>query len=170
MTQNNPDYEETVTFSELSELDQKLHLLLVEDGILDKLTPEQVRAIIPAARGDSISQMAAASDRSDKTIKRWLKDEAFKSAVSATVSCIYSYALRTSAVLSIEAVSLLRDAINDKGCKMSDRLKAASIALELGDRWQNFRLEEKIKELEARIAMRSGDVPDDEDGDEEDED
>lgn len=153
--------------SPVDALEQKLQILLTDQGILDNLTPEQVRALIPIARGDTIAEVAAAVGRGDKTIKRWLKEEAFKTAVSATISCIYTYGLRTCAVVSVEAIEVLRTAINDRSCKMSDRLKAASIVLELGDRWQNLRLEEKITELERRLAMRTGDDPSEEDDEDE---
>jgi hypothetical protein len=53
--------------------------------------------------------------------------------------------------------------MRDSRCKLSDRIKAASIIIEQGDRWQNHRLEERLADLERRINLKAGDLlPDDE--------
>lgn len=177
MTHNDPTPMQEVTSSsdpldELASLDSKLWVILEKIDVLGDLRPDQMLALIPIARGERLSVVANKLKRGEKTIDRWLKEEAFKKALTATVGFIYTYGLRMCAIATVEAVEVLRDAIRDKNCKMSDRIRAAAIIMEQGERWQSFRLEEKITELEQRLAMRASALPgrDDEEEDEERED
>lgn len=85
---------------------------------------------------------------------------------NARIDGIYTQALRECAAASPEAVECLKLMMRDTRCKPSDRIKAASIIVEQGDRWQNLRLEERLADLEQRINLRAGDLPfEDEDED-----
>ncbi len=79
-------------------------------------------------------------------------------AENATVSDIYTHSLRECAAATPEAVRILKEMMKDTRCKPSDRIKAAATIIEQGDRWQNFRLEERIADLERRIKLRAGDL------------
>lgn len=136
-----------------------LYEILEGQGVIESLSPEQVRALIPIARGDSIDKVAKAVGRAEKTIDRWLKQEIFKKAITATVVAIYTYGLRTCALASLEAIALLRKAVTDDTAKLNDRIRAATIILDMGDRWHHFHLESRITDLERRLAERAGELP-----------
>lgn len=147
-----------------------LYELLEGQGVIEALSPEQVKALIPVARGETIQDIATAVGRSKKTVDRWLKQEVFKKGVTATVVAIYTYGLRTCALASHEAIALLRTAVKDKSAKLNDRIRAATIILDMGDRWHHFHLENRITELERRLAQRAGELPPDEDAASDDDD
>jgi hypothetical protein len=74
------------------------------------------------------------------------------------VNDTYTHSLRECAAATPEAVKILKQLMKDTRCKPIDRIKAAATIIEQGDRWQNFRLEERIADLERRIKLRAGDV------------
>lgn len=162
MTHTDPIEELTDPFDDVNSLEDKLWLILEEAEILDNLRGDQVRALIPMARGDKLATIARNLGKGEKTIDRWAKDPTFKKAVNATVGYIYTHGLRTAAFAAVEAVGLLREAVRDKEAKLSDRIRAAAMILDQGDRWQNLGIERRLTELERRLASRVGELGADE--------
>jgi len=139
---------------EIEILETKQHLIAPDLDFIGDFSPWQIQALIPLARGDNAPKVAAKIGKDVKTLYRIMDDPDYRKALEATTSYLYTYGLRNCAIATVEATDFLRKTLRDEDAKTADRLKAAQIIIDQGDRWQNQRLEVKLAELEKQLKAR----------------
>lgn len=119
-----------------------------------KLSPAQLKAIETLLTCGSVSEAASAANVTTNTIYRWMKDDAFLTALRAAEGVAIAGLSRALAGLGESATSVLRAALGEDQ-KMNTRLRAVEIVIgnllrlrELVD------LEERVATLEANNAKQ----------------
>ena len=94
---------------------------------------------------------------SEATIWRWLADEAFADAYREARTKSLETTLTALQSAGAEAVQALRDVMNDRLAKGSERVSAAKAVLELGLKGREvLETEERLAALEERLAAQPG--------------
>lgn len=151
---------------EIEVLETRQHLIAPDLDFIGDFLPWQVQALIPLARGDSALKVAERLGKGVKAVYRIMDDPGYRKALEATTSYLYTYGLRNCAIATVEATDYLRQVLRNDDAKTTDRLKAAQIIIDQGDRWQNQRLEVKLAELEKQLRARLEDEANQEDEEE----
>ena len=117
------------------------------------LTGKQEKAVITLLSEQTIKDAAEKAGVSEKTLHGWLKNEAFKAAyMAARRNAVQQSTARLQTVTG-EAVGVLREVMNDKAAKGSERVSAAKAVIELA--YKGIDLEDFAKRLEViEAAMK----------------
>jgi len=116
----------------------------------DRLTAKQEKAIESLLREPTIQAAAEAAGVSKATIFRWLSDPVFSAAYREARGRLLESALTALQAASTDAVTCLREVINDRAAQVSARVSAAKAVLELSLRAKEaIEHEERLKAVEA---------------------
>lgn len=112
----------------------------------DHLSPRQRRAIAALLQSRTAAEAAQVIGVTDRTLRRWLADERFVSALRAAEADLIEQAARRLAQLAGVAIDALIDVLNDTEAPPAPRVSAANVSLS-----QLFKVRE-LHDLEQRIA------------------
>ena len=105
-----------------------------------KVKPEMLEAAALMAEGKSVMEVAAQLGRSDTTVRRWMHDEAVRSAYREAI-------LRTAITGCAKAVHLLEQQVNGEDGSLAQRA-----AKEMLDRFGDAVLKEDHREIVVRVV------------------
>jgi hypothetical protein len=117
------------------------------------LTGKQEKAIISLLSHPTIKDAAQNASVSEKTLHAWLKGEQFKAAYLAARRNAVQQATARLQTATGEAVEVLREVMNDKTSKGSERVSAAKAVIDLA--YKGIDLEDFAGRLEViEAAMK----------------
>jgi hypothetical protein len=131
---------------------------MATSGMVDaKLTPTQARAIAALMTAGSIGEAAKAVKVGERTLRRWLAEDAgFVAALDAAQRQALDAVVRRLTSLSVAAGGVLARVMGDESASSSARVRAADIVL---GRFVQLRelaqLEERLTALEAAIKAKA---------------
>ena len=124
-----------------------------QDG---KLTSKQQRAIEFLLSEPTTKAAAEKSQVSEATIHRWLNDPAFSAAHKVARGRLLETTLTALQSASTEAVTCLRNVLNDLGAPITARVSAARNVLDFALKAHDvLEVEERLSVLEARLDAQA---------------
>jgi DNA-binding MurR/RpiR family transcriptional regulator len=122
----------------------------------DGLTAKQQRAIESLLREPTVQAAAEAAGVSKATIFRWLACPGFSAAYREARGRLLESTLTALQAASTDAVTCLREVINDKAAQVSARVSAAKTVLELGLKAREaLEVEERLAYLEKVFEVKN---------------
>lgn len=110
------------------------------------LSPGQTRAIIALLEQSNIKQAAQAANVAERTLYRWLADDAFRQALNEAEGMAIGAASRRLVKLTERALDVVEVVMNDIAAHPNTRLKAADMVL------SNLLRLRDLATVEARLA------------------
>ena len=125
-------------------------------ALVDNLTPNQEKAIIALLAEPSLSKAAAACGTGERTLYRWLREPAFKSAYRSARREAFSHAIALTQRYAPLAVQTLAKVMADDNAPHTARVQAATSLLRFGrDGIELDDLQERLEALEAQMAAQA---------------
>src|SRR5690606_12384514 len=122
-------------------------------ALVDKLTPSQEKAIIALLAEPSLARAAAACGIGERTLYRWLREPAFRSAYRQARREAFSHAIALTQRYAPLAVQTLGKVMADDSAPHTARVQAATSLLRFGrDGVELEDLQERLEALEAQMA------------------
>jgi hypothetical protein len=125
-------------------------MALTESGQNVRLTRKQFAALDALAVTSSAREAAARAGVTERTLRRWMGQEAFMAAHRAQARELNAQALQSLMAAQQEAVQVLREGLAAES--MATRVRAASRLLEIGLKLREHDTEERLIELERKVA------------------
>jgi hypothetical protein len=116
-------------------------------------TSRQEKAIIALLNEPTTKEAAMAAGVSEVTLWRWLQNPEFRASYMEVRRVAVQRAIARTQVATSEAVETLREVMNDKSAKGSERISAAKAILDYA--MKGIELEDhehRLEELEAKLA------------------
>jgi hypothetical protein len=111
-----------------------------------RITPKQEKAIIALLSEPTLKAAAEKAGITEKTLWGWQKEDAFKAVYMQARRLAVQQATARLQTVTGEAVGVLREVMNDKAAKESERVSAAKAVIELA--YRGIDLEDFGKRLE----------------------
>jgi hypothetical protein len=125
-------------------------------------------AIEILGEGGSYAHAGQAARKDPRTIGRWMTDPAFAARVSERRAEWVSQIAGELTASGPDAVMAIRREMVDAP-RPSDRLRAAALLLTFGHRFrEQYELDQRLREVEARVGVSPGHAISDDDGEEDD--
>ncbi len=116
-----------------------------------RLTSKQNRAITALVSSRGIRQASQVTEIPERTLYRWLRQPAFRAALTEAESLAVEHAARRITALSDQAVNVLEHAMSDR-TPMTIRLRAAQSVLEYLLKLRELvSIEERLARLEEQL-------------------
>jgi hypothetical protein len=124
----------------------------------DGLTPKQGQAIDALLREPTLARAAAAAGVNDRTLRRWLVEPAFRSALLAARREAFGQAIGLTQRYAPVAVATLVKVMNDASAAASAKVTAAGVLLRFGR--EGIELDDLAERVDAleRAAKAAGGV------------
>ena len=124
--------------------------------IKKELTPRQLRAIQALTTVGDVSKAAAITGVSRDTLYRWMRNEAFKNALTISTHEAISKISRSLVALGESAIATLQKAMDDPNVTINVSVRAADIVLSrLLHVYELAEMESRISELERKATYGS---------------
>lgn len=122
----------------------------------ERLSAKQQRAIEALLTEPTTRSAAEAAKVSEATIFRWLAEPVFAAMYREARGRLLESTLTALQAASADAVTCLRDVINDKAAQVSARVSAAKTVLELGLKAREvLEVEERLAYLEKAFEVKN---------------
>lgn len=122
----------------------------------ERLSAKQQRAIEALLTEPTTRAAAEAAKVSEATIFRWLAEPVFAAAYREARGRLLESTLTALQAASADAVTCLRDVINDKAAQVSARVSAAKTVIELGLKArETLEVEERLAYLEKVFEVKN---------------
>src|SRR5690606_29869168 len=120
---------------------------------IDGLTPVQEKTIIAMLAEPSLARAAQSAGVGERTLYRWLREPAFKSAYRSARREAFSHAIALTQRYAPLAVQTLAKVMADDNAPHSAKVQAATSLLRFGrDGVELDDLQERLEALEAQMA------------------
>jgi HEAT repeat protein len=116
-----------------------------------RFTRAQTLALAALLSSRTIAEAATATGVNERTLRRWLATPAFASAYRAAARTVAYEATTAVLAAQAEAVEVIRAALADPNPTL--RLRAATQLLDLGVRFTEDDLAERLAQLEQEVAQ-----------------
>lgn len=129
---------------------------MAENGAQPKeLTPAQIKAVHAIVAARDVRSAAAACGTPERTLHRWLQQDAFKLAVTEQEAFIVDYATRRLLLLQDKAIDTIEGVLDDVKAPAGIRLRAALGMLDTAIKLRELRdLEVRLMALEAALLAK----------------
>lgn len=122
----------------------------------ENLTPKQRRAVEALLTKGDITQAAIEAKVSRETIYRWMKNQAFRTAIQVGTQQALEGLSRSLLSLGDQAIMTFSDALNDSSASLTIRIRVADLVLgRLLQLCELVDLEERIRRLEEKNENKS---------------
>lgn len=118
-----------------------------EDPVGELLTPRQDQAVAALLNEPTIGRAAAASGVNERTLRRWLKNPVFRTAVSAARREAFGQAIALTVKYAPVGVASLVRVIQDQTVHPAARVTAAAVLLKFGR--ESIELDDLAERVEA---------------------
>ena len=119
----------------------------------DRLTPKQVRAIAAMLQSKDVRDAARIANVSERTLFRWMKDDAFRSAMKEAESQAIAQVMRRLSNLCALALDVLEKEMESDLAKESVRVRAADVVLAKVHTFKELNdFDERLAALESRMS------------------
>ena len=119
---------------------------------MDSLTAKQQRAIESLLREPTIQSAAESAQVGKTTIFRWLAEPEFSAAYKQQRGQLLESTLTALQAASVDAVTCLREVLNDKSALVTARVSAARAVLEISLKAKaELETEERLRALEEKL-------------------
>ena len=115
--------------------------------VADGLTTPQARAVEALLREPTLARAAAAAGVNERTLRRWLSEPAFRSAVLAARRDAFGQAIGLTQRYAPVAVATLVKVMNDAAATASAKVAAAAVLLKFGR--EGMELDDLAERLDA---------------------
>ena len=123
------------------------------DDLPEDLTPQQAQAVEALLQQPTLARAATVTHISERTLRRWLAEPAFKRAVQEARRSAFSQAIGLTQWYASVAVAALVKVINDGAAPANARVTASAILLKFGREGIELDdLAQRIEVLEQSLA------------------
>jgi hypothetical protein len=121
------------------------------------LRPNQRRALAALLAAPTLAEAAARAGVGERTLRRWLRDAAFRAELHRAQDEAMAQATRQSLAAMTEALQTLQAIMHDPTAQPSARVSAAKSILEHAARlYEATTLAERLAALEQKVATERG--------------